>query len=80
VSLRVRVSNLTFSLSQRSLPNSGVTRTRQGLAPGIVDYALVLSARAMMLVNAATMESPVTTVSRTAANATAAIVPIAYSM
>jgi hypothetical protein len=32
----------------------------------------------MMLVNAATMESPVTTVSRTAANAAAAIVPIAY--
>jgi hypothetical protein len=45
----------------------------------IVDYTLVLSARAMMLVIAATMESPVTTVSRIAANAAAAIVPMAYS-
>jgi hypothetical protein len=34
----------------------------------------------MMLVNAVTMESPVTTAYRTAANAAAAIVPIAYSV
>jgi|GEM_PF-2848123 len=33
----------------------------------------------MMCVNAATMESPVTTVYRIAPNAAAAIVPIAYS-
>jgi hypothetical protein len=40
---------------------------------------LVLSARAMMLVSAVTIESPVTTVYRIAANAAAAIVPMAYS-
>lgn len=39
----------------------------------------MLSARAMMLVKAETMESPVTTVYKIAANAAAAIVPIAYS-
>jgi hypothetical protein len=37
-------------------------RRLNGARAGIVDYALVLSARAMMLVNAVTMESPVTTV------------------
>ena len=41
---------------------------------------LVLSARLMMLVNALTIESPVTTVYRMAPNAAAAIVPIAYSI
>jgi hypothetical protein len=40
---------------------------------------LVFRARLMMCVNAATMESPVTTVYRIAPNAAAAIVPIAYS-
>ena len=52
----------------------------KGVRAGIVYYALVLSAVAMMLVNAATMESPVKTVSRTAANAAAAIIPIAHSI
>jgi hypothetical protein len=33
-----------------------------GAGTDVVAYALVLSARAMMLVNAVTMESPVTTV------------------
>jgi hypothetical protein len=33
----------------------------------------------MILVNAATMESPITTVSRIAENAAAAIVPMTYS-
>jgi hypothetical protein len=33
----------------------------------------------MTLVNAATMESPITTVSRIAENAAAAIVPMTYS-
>ena len=37
-------------------------RRFHGARADIVDYALVLSARAMMLVNAETMESPVTTV------------------
>jgi hypothetical protein len=37
-------------------------RRLHGARADIVDYALVLSARAMMLVNAVTMESPVTTV------------------
>jgi hypothetical protein len=41
---------------------------------------LVFRARLMMCVNAATMESPVTTVYRIAPNAAAAIVPIAYSV
>ena len=36
-------------------------RRLDGARTDIVDYALVLSARAMMLVNAETMESPVTT-------------------
>ena len=36
-------------------------RRLDGARADIVDYALVLSARAMMLVNAETMESPVTT-------------------
>jgi hypothetical protein len=34
----------------------------------------------MTLVNAATMESPITTVSRIAGNAAAAIVPMTYSV
>ena len=37
-------------------------RRLDGARADIVGYALVLSARAMMLVNAETMESPVTTV------------------
>jgi hypothetical protein len=51
------VSELTLWVSQRPLPKSGGTRARQGLALGIVDQAQVLSAQAMMLVRAATMES-----------------------
>ena len=41
---------------------------------------MVFNARLMMLVNALTMESPVTTVYRIAPNAAAAMVPIAYSV
>jgi hypothetical protein len=45
----------------------------------VTGQTFVLSARLMMLVNAPTIESPVTTLYRIAPNAAAAIVPMAYS-